>query len=537
MTRRHLWCLLATVPACLWVEVALGSEPTGQRYALVIGIAGYPNFAEPERLKYADRDAQLFYEFLQKPEAGGFSRSNIRLLTNENATAVKIRQEIVWLSKRVRSSDTLYVFFAGHGLVDEQGRAYFLPWEGVPENPGVHGFRADEFLRDLKDLTRFMFTFIDACHAGAAQVPGGFARSSSNVTAAVQLWATAYNEIDAADMTFMSATPTQRSWEDSQLQHGLFTYYLIQGLSGEADGRGGGGRDDTITTRELYRYVLDNVEERSSIRFTRQSPVISPTYKPDFPLARLGLRASAPVTASPAPKRSLKPVPQPVTSSMIRPPSGGSGSLAAGFLGLSFGRHRVFGRVGATDGSDLAGATVSLVGTYGPVDRSEVTDSTGRFAIERLPQGLYFLSVTAPGFAGITKDSVLLANPRAGAPALASEIEVRAMLRKESDPSFPSVMVNIVPSVIRNVIEVNVRAGDRAAAGVPAECPLAPFNSGEPEPATREVLTDKDGTFRCTVGGPGTYVVKVGLRSDNRWRGPVVVSPDRGAFVFVKAIE
>jgi uncharacterized caspase-like protein len=45
------------------------------------------------------------------------------------------------------------------------------------------------------------------------------------------------------------------SGEDDALKHGVFTYYLLEGLRGEADT----DRDGIITVDEVYRYVSREV--------------------------------------------------------------------------------------------------------------------------------------------------------------------------------------------------------------------------------------------------------------------------------------
>ena len=52
----------------------------GEKYALVIGITGYPRFPASRQLRFADQDAQLFYDFITTPEGGSFPAGNIRLL-------------------------------------------------------------------------------------------------------------------------------------------------------------------------------------------------------------------------------------------------------------------------------------------------------------------------------------------------------------------------------------------------------------------------------------------------------------------------
>ena len=49
--------------------------------------------------------------------------------------------------------------------------------------------------------------------------------------------------------------PNEVSVEDDELGHGVFTYYLLQGLRGNADMDG----DDMISIDELYSYVSKKV--------------------------------------------------------------------------------------------------------------------------------------------------------------------------------------------------------------------------------------------------------------------------------------
>ena len=54
--------------------------------------------------------------------------------------------------------------------------------------------------------------------------------------------------------------------------HGLFTYYLLKGLKGEADKDGNGW----TSIKELYSYVRANVRRESRRLQSEQTPVIVP---------------------------------------------------------------------------------------------------------------------------------------------------------------------------------------------------------------------------------------------------------------------
>ncbi len=48
------------------------------------------------------------------------------------------------------------------------------------------------------------------------------------------------------------------SW-DEEAKHGLFSYYLMKGMEGEADSN----KDNSITASELHAYVQSNVIQQS----------------------------------------------------------------------------------------------------------------------------------------------------------------------------------------------------------------------------------------------------------------------------------
>jgi len=276
---------LCSLAILLFIAATLSaSTRNSQRYALVVGISSYPNYPDERKLRFADKDAEAFADFIQTPNGGSFSPNNIRVLLNKDANHEGIFQAIEWLSRTALGDDIVYIFFAGHSEIDRQGRAYFMPYDGDPQLPGALGFRADRFLEDMNDIAvGHKIVFIDACHAGAALTATGTTGASrGNITPVLtELWKTAFSGIDSTNMGFFSASSNQVSWEDNELKHGLFTHYLIRGMQGAADTNG----DGKVTAEELYRYIREKVDTDSRRKPSVQTPVVTPTFEPDFPLA------------------------------------------------------------------------------------------------------------------------------------------------------------------------------------------------------------------------------------------------------------
>jgi len=288
-------CFFLTFSLALLVLANL-SFAQDQRYALVIGITGYPHFPQSKRLKFADDDAKLFYDFIMTKEGGSFPSVNIRRLYNHEAKRENIIKEINWLRKRVEFEDLVYIFFAGHGWVDNNtGLAYFMPYDADPNYPEDKGFRTDRFVEMLRIQinSKYLILFTDACHSGSVYSSGSARGGINNITWAFnKAWKEAFKGVDAICMAFLASSSNQRSYEDPNLGggHGLFSWYLVEGMQGASDGAVTGKKDGVVRAGELYRYVLDKVEYHARYKLNKeQSPGKSPEFTSYFPFGRYGI--------------------------------------------------------------------------------------------------------------------------------------------------------------------------------------------------------------------------------------------------------
>ena len=66
---------------------------------------------------------------------------------------------------------------------------------------------------------------------------------------------------------FYASNTTQLAYEHPDLQNGLFTYFLLKGLKGEAD-----NGDKSLTISELHNYVQKNVEDTTKALYNDLPP-------------------------------------------------------------------------------------------------------------------------------------------------------------------------------------------------------------------------------------------------------------------------
>jgi uncharacterized caspase-like protein len=83
-----------------------------------------------------------------------------------------------------------------------------------------------------------------------------------------------------------ASRPTELSIELSEFGHGIFTYYLIQGLKGAADLN----RDGIVTLQELYGYVEQQVSAKSRAVGGNQHPVMKGVLEGALPLVGIEAR-------------------------------------------------------------------------------------------------------------------------------------------------------------------------------------------------------------------------------------------------------
>ena len=228
-------------------------------YAVVIGINKYKNLPS---LKYAVNDARGFYRYLT--EVNQVPKDHIWLLLDEEATLDKLRSTLgTLLRRRAGKDDTVIIFLAGHGATEADAfspdgdglEKYILPHNADPRDLYSSAMPMSEVARIFQRISSERLIFIgDTCYSGAsggrtilagetrANISSAFLERLSQGKGRVILTASDGNEL---------------SIEKDELNHGVFSYYLLEGLRGKADL----DADGLITVDEIYRYVSEKVPQ------------------------------------------------------------------------------------------------------------------------------------------------------------------------------------------------------------------------------------------------------------------------------------
>lgn len=233
--------------------------PDPSAFAVVVGVERYSRIPQAD---FAERDAQAVAAHLL---ALGVPQRNLIHLSGEHASYSALKKYLEsWLPRNVPAGGRVFFYFSGHGAPDAQsGEAYLLPWDGDPA-----------FLKDTAYPTRRLFEILaalpakevivaaDACFSGG----GGRSVLSKGARPLVTKVDTGF--VPAENLTVFTASAADQITSTLEEKgHGLFTYFFLKGMEGEA--RDAAGR---VTARSLYDYLKPRVQDEARRQNRDQEP-------------------------------------------------------------------------------------------------------------------------------------------------------------------------------------------------------------------------------------------------------------------------
>jgi hypothetical protein len=231
-------------------------------WAVVIGVNSYPNI---RRLKYAVNDATAFCNHLV--EYNQVPKENVVLLLDEDANLTRLRSALgIYLKNKASKEDMVIIYFAGHGATERDATSpdgdglekYLLPYDVDPKELYATAMPMEEISRLLGRIRSDRLVFIvDTCYSGAS---GGRTISVSDIRAGISDGFLDRITGGKGKIILTASGANEVSAESDELQHGIFTYFLIKGLQGQADSDG----DGLITVDEVYTYVSKQVPQATN---------------------------------------------------------------------------------------------------------------------------------------------------------------------------------------------------------------------------------------------------------------------------------
>lgn len=272
--------VLASLPAQTAIIYAGASDTTTPKlHVLAIGINNYVDQGgvapgETDRkyfpkLELAVGDAKALGAELTKAGKGLYSDVRVRTVLDEEATAANLDAIVTEFAKGIHPRDTFILFAAAHGYTDE-GRFYLIPqdYTGGPIPEALKARAIDQLkLQDWianRIKAKKALILLDTCESGA--LTSGYLRSRVDGPASDAGIGRLHEATGRPVLT--AAAQGQSAFEFQDIEHGLFTGSLIDGLRHAQAGPNG-----VIMLSSLVAHVQDLVpklvqdpKEREALR-------------------------------------------------------------------------------------------------------------------------------------------------------------------------------------------------------------------------------------------------------------------------------
>ncbi|MCA9053867.1 MAG: caspase family protein [Planctomycetaceae bacterium] len=258
--------MIATVLLCLIPASASlrGDDSRPQKVALLVGVNRYlkPGFDD---LSYSEDDVTAVGEELQKL---GFK---VTVLTGsakqeqQRATKANIEKTTRRLVKPLGKRDVMLLMFSGHGQtlnpdphadptkIDlDKFQSFYCPVDAVANDPATQvalNYLLDDIL--AQNVGRKLL-ILDACR----DIPIDRSKGGKNARG---IDATRI-DLRAGTSVYLSCGFGQRSFEKPELQHGLFTHCLLDGL------RGGAARGGELAWADLVAHVNRQMQSEEILK-------------------------------------------------------------------------------------------------------------------------------------------------------------------------------------------------------------------------------------------------------------------------------
>lgn len=192
-----------------------------------------------------------------------------------------------WLGQALEE-DMVVIYFAGHGSPDSPGMTgnlYLLPYDVMYEKISATAFPMWDIGTALKRFIKAkrVVILVDACHASGVGQSFDIARRANRD---IEINPVTSGLIDlsksASGIAIFSASAEDQYSQESKEWgggHGVFTYFLLNGLKGQADFN----KDRSVNLGELNLYLSQQVRRATK---NAQCPIVAGQFDPALTIGR-----------------------------------------------------------------------------------------------------------------------------------------------------------------------------------------------------------------------------------------------------------
>ena len=166
-----------------------------------------------------------------------------------------------WLPTKTTKDSLVVVYFAGQAMVNASGDTFLIPYDGSLGSPTrLYPLKELEAALGRLKAKQVLFVF-----DGTVLKNGMEGRT--------KVVSPKWTALSGSVLHLIATSGLGKSLESDTLHHGLFTYYLLRGLRGEADVN----RNGEVTIGEVTAYINRNVPAaaRSTFKQDQQPQTLS----------------------------------------------------------------------------------------------------------------------------------------------------------------------------------------------------------------------------------------------------------------------
>jgi hypothetical protein len=234
------------------VKLASLDSPKGKVFFLGVGINAYQDTAtRPIPLQYTHRDNKRLQDALRENNPH-LRLAGCEVLLDSEASRRMILANLLELKESVGPEDLGIVSFSGYEYYSaEKEEFYILPYDADSDAQNRNALSAQDLYDALQDCKGKVTVWLDTCNSG--KMASQLARLNPQIA------------------TFASTQAGSYCYEFSDIEGGVFTSAMVEGLRGAADRN----RDHVVTLSELALFVPNKAFEIVNQRGLVQDVVIT----------------------------------------------------------------------------------------------------------------------------------------------------------------------------------------------------------------------------------------------------------------------
>lgn len=245
---------------------------------VAIGVGSFREESVP-RVRFAARDAEVMAGYFKT--LSGIPANRVRLLVDRHALKDDLADVFEeWLPKQVDSAAPVLIYFSGRAIVDATtGAVSLVPFDGSTSSVArLYSLRRLQGALARSGVQRAIVILEVSLEPSPGADPG---------QSAAPVWDGAESEPGKERILWLVGNRLhQEAHAYEQGRHGLFTYHVLKGLRGAADG----DRDGVVLAGELCAYVGGEVPAAARKEFgNAQEPVCVPSVGQGAPIRTLPL--------------------------------------------------------------------------------------------------------------------------------------------------------------------------------------------------------------------------------------------------------